>query len=235
MKIKRVKEIPVEPRKRGRPKGSKNKSKSIEVVREAVCQHDFQPKTGFTNPICVKCNARKRGRPAKVVAEVAIQVEREAPASIPAKKRGRPRLCKMQSIENLKLRCHLRLGHTGKHEFPESIPALIIPAQVAPTVPSSPPQSKSDPDNPFMSVKWGNVAPDTSNEENDEPDGSTALTEAPVKAPTVKWKTQLYHPRYIIEPCPSCTFPEADGGFCPECGWMGGSAGVSDPDYLGLD
>jgi hypothetical protein len=33
------------------------------------------------------------------------------------------------------------------------------------------------------------------------------------------WATKLVHPTYSIEPCPNCDFPEADGGYCPECGW----------------
>jgi hypothetical protein len=34
-----------------------------------------------------------------------------------------------------------------------------------------------------------------------------------------KWTTKLVHPTYSIEPCPNCDFPEADGGYCPDCGW----------------
>ena len=34
-----------------------------------------------------------------------------------------------------------------------------------------------------------------------------------------KYNTKLAHPQYIIEPCPNCQFPEADGGYCPDCGW----------------
>lgn len=34
-----------------------------------------------------------------------------------------------------------------------------------------------------------------------------------------KFGTQLVHPQYIIEACPNCEFPEADGGYCPDCGW----------------
>ena len=28
----------------------------------------------------------------------------------------------------------------------------------------------------------------------------------------------IAHPTYTIEPCPRCGYPEADGGYCPECG-----------------
>jgi methionyl-tRNA synthetase len=34
------------------------------------------------------------------------------------------------------------------------------------------------------------------------------------------WTTRLAHPGYVVEPCPNCEFPEADGGFCEECGWQ---------------
>jgi len=37
--------------------------------------------------------------------------------------------------------------------------------------------------------------------------------------PKPRWSTKLAHPTYVIEPCPRCTFPEADGGYCAECGW----------------
>lgn len=35
-----------------------------------------------------------------------------------------------------------------------------------------------------------------------------------------KWVTKLMHPSYIVEWCPVCGFPEADGGYCAECGWV---------------
>jgi methionyl-tRNA synthetase len=38
--------------------------------------------------------------------------------------------------------------------------------------------------------------------------------------PKKKFETKLAHPTYVIEECPSCGFPEADGGYCPECGWF---------------
>ena len=34
-----------------------------------------------------------------------------------------------------------------------------------------------------------------------------------------KWSARLAHPTYSIEPCPNCEFPEADGGYCEDCGW----------------
>ena len=34
-----------------------------------------------------------------------------------------------------------------------------------------------------------------------------------------KYGTKLAHPQYVIEVCPNCDFPEADGGYCPDCGW----------------
>ncbi len=48
----------------------------------------------------------------------------------------------------------------------------------------------------------------------------TLVTEVTVKKPKVKWTTPLYHPKYSVEPCPNCEFPEADAGICPECGWL---------------
>lgn len=33
-----------------------------------------------------------------------------------------------------------------------------------------------------------------------------------------KYTAERGHPSYIIEPCPKCDFPEADGGYCPDCG-----------------
>ena len=47
----------------------------------------------------------------------------------------------------------------------------------------------------------------------------TAGTEAPAK-PRRGWSTKLSHPSYIVEMCPNCGFPEADGGSCDECGWF---------------
>lgn len=32
-------------------------------------------------------------------------------------------------------------------------------------------------------------------------------------------RLQRDHPTYSIEPCPACQWPEADGGYCPACGW----------------
>lgn len=40
-----------------------------------------------------------------------------------------------------------------------------------------------------------------------------------VKTGKRRWGTALTHPSYSIEECPSCGFPESDGGYCPECGW----------------
>jgi len=37
--------------------------------------------------------------------------------------------------------------------------------------------------------------------------------------PKKGWSVPLAHPSYSIEPCPNCQYPEADGGYCPECGW----------------
>jgi hypothetical protein len=50
----------------------------------------------------------------------------------------------------------------------------------------------------------------------------TAAGAAEEKAPTRKrktWSVPLAHPTYVIDPCPNCDYPEADGGYCPECGW----------------
>lgn len=30
---------------------------------------------------------------------------------------------------------------------------------------------------------------------------------------------KLAHPAFSIEACPNCEFPEADGGYCENCGW----------------
>jgi len=43
--------------------------------------------------------------------------------------------------------------------------------------------------------------------------------------PTAKWGTRLSHPTFSVETCPNCAFPEADGGYCPECGWSTCSKG----------
>lgn len=32
------------------------------------------------------------------------------------------------------------------------------------------------------------------------------------------WGTPRTHPGYTVEPCPKCGYPEADGGYCPDCG-----------------
>lgn len=43
----------------------------------------------------------------------------------------------------------------------------------------------------------------------------------PTPAPRKKWVTKLTHPTYqlIADICPQCGFPEAEGGYCEECGW----------------
>jgi hypothetical protein len=46
--------------------------------------------------------------------------------------------------------------------------------------------------------------------------GRPAKADAPSRP---RFSTPLAHPSYSIEPCPNCRFPEADGGYCPECGW----------------
>ena len=40
--------------------------------------------------------------------------------------------------------------------------------------------------------------------------------------PRRKFTTKLTHPTFSVEWCPreECGFPEAEGGYCPECGWM---------------
>jgi len=37
-----------------------------------------------------------------------------------------------------------------------------------------------------------------------------------------KWSVKLTHPSYRLSAdlCPNCQYPEADGGRCPECGWL---------------
>lgn len=39
------------------------------------------------------------------------------------------------------------------------------------------------------------------------------------EAKVIKWTVKRAHPTYAIEPCPNCEFPEADGGYCENCGW----------------
>lgn len=36
-----------------------------------------------------------------------------------------------------------------------------------------------------------------------------------------RWTTKLAHPGWALaaDQCPNCGFPEAEGGYCPECGW----------------
>ena len=29
-----------------------------------------------------------------------------------------------------------------------------------------------------------------------------------------KWSVPRAHPSFVIEPCPNCGYPEADGGYC---------------------
>jgi hypothetical protein len=41
----------------------------------------------------------------------------------------------------------------------------------------------------------------------------------PAQAQAKAYGSKLSHDSYIIEPCPACGFPEADGGYCPDCGW----------------
>lgn len=46
------------------------------------------------------------------------------------------------------------------------------------------------------------------------------VTSEETKKTRVKWNTTLVHPKYSVESCPECGFPEADAGICPECGWL---------------
>lgn len=50
---------------------------------------------------------------------------------------------------------------------------------------------------------------------------SADLLDAPsVKEPRGQaWTAHLSHPTWSIEKCPKCGFPEAEGGFCPNCHW----------------
>lgn len=41
----------------------------------------------------------------------------------------------------------------------------------------------------------------------------------PPKTAVRGWNVPLAHPSYSIEQCPNCEFPEADGGYCENCGW----------------
>ena len=41
----------------------------------------------------------------------------------------------------------------------------------------------------------------------------------PVETKRKTWSVPLTHSAYVIEPCPACGFPEADGGHCEACGW----------------
>lgn len=41
--------------------------------------------------------------------------------------------------------------------------------------------------------------------------------QAKIKRP--RYTVPVTHPAYSVAPCPNCKFPEAEGGFCPECGW----------------
>lgn len=50
-----------------------------------------------------------------------------------------------------------------------------------------------------------------------KPLAKPVLPETPVQP--VKYTTKLVHAQYSIEPCPECGFGEADGGWCPDCGW----------------
>lgn len=36
-----------------------------------------------------------------------------------------------------------------------------------------------------------------------------------------KYGTKLVHPGIdiVYDHCPACDFPEAEGGYCPDCGW----------------
>jgi len=50
---------------------------------------------------------------------------------------------------------------------------------------------------------------------------SALLDSAPAEAskPRRVWGVKLAHPAFSIEACPNCEFPEADGGYCENCGW----------------
>lgn len=45
------------------------------------------------------------------------------------------------------------------------------------------------------------------------------MTAKPKTKPVPRPYTERAHPSYVIEPCPACGHPEADGGYCEECGW----------------
>ena len=41
----------------------------------------------------------------------------------------------------------------------------------------------------------------------------------PVAVKARTYTAKLAHPSFVVEPCPACAFPEAGGGYCPDCGW----------------
>jgi len=46
-------------------------------------------------------------------------------------------------------------------------------------------------------------------------------TEKDVQPKVRKWSVPLAHPNFqlLADFCPKCQFPEAEGGYCPNCGW----------------
>ncbi len=41
----------------------------------------------------------------------------------------------------------------------------------------------------------------------------------PVETAKRTYAVPLVHGGYCVSPCPRCSYPEGDGGHCPECGW----------------
>lgn len=47
------------------------------------------------------------------------------------------------------------------------------------------------------------------------------VTDETKKVERIRWDVKLAHPGWALlaDQCPNCKFPEAEGGYCPNCGW----------------
>jgi predicted RNA-binding Zn-ribbon protein involved in translation (DUF1610 family) len=62
-----------------------------------------------------------------------------------------------------------------------------------------------------------------------------AATGLPPAPKVHRYSIPLCHPGYCVEPCPKCAFPEADGGYCADCGWTRPLPGIPGGEILHLE
>ncbi len=69
-----------------------------------------------------------------------------------------------------------------------------------------------------MSKRWGSLTAARKAVAEMQGDAPKRRGRPPKDPNRKKWTTKLSNKG--LDKCPACDFPEAYGGYCPECGWM---------------